>query len=205
MELKDSVSTDLWNNPNKLSEEMVRCMRDIFLCLSEPSDTASKASSSECFPYQPSPVNQPSPLMASSDSSFITSSSQNVSTDTRLSNEIVEVDRFDPYGVNGKIKWRKIGCYSMAMEVSWMSVGKAQLEYAAEALKGYRYGALLYIIVKGYPKLLVDKHVCTTYFTSRFSCTLYESYPNKSDLYFSACRILSIETTDKMASEFPKP
>ncbi|XP_042377114.1 uncharacterized protein LOC121970444 isoform X1 [Zingiber officinale] len=138
VELKDSVRTNLWNNPNKLSEEMVRCMRDIFLCLSEPSDTSSKASSSECLPYQPSPVSQPSPLMASSDSSFITSSSQNVSTDTRLSNEIVEVDRFDPYGVNGKIKWRNIGCYSMAMEVSWMSVGKAQLEYAAEALKVYR-------------------------------------------------------------------
>ncbi|RWW55105.1 hypothetical protein BHE74_00038277 [Ensete ventricosum] len=49
-----------------------------------------------------------------------------------------QVNTFDPYGINGKVNWRNIGSYSLAAEVSWLSVGKAQLEYAAEALKGYR-------------------------------------------------------------------
>ncbi|XP_074590478.1 uncharacterized protein LOC141846356 [Curcuma longa] len=133
---KDSGRTNLSNMSNKLSEEMVKCMRNIFLCLSEPSDITSKASLSECLPSQPSPVGQ---LASSSDSSFTISSSRKFSTETRLTNEIVDrVDRFDPYGVNGGVNWRNIGCYSFAMEVSWMSVGKTQLEYAAEALKGYR-------------------------------------------------------------------
>ncbi|XP_042457976.1 uncharacterized protein LOC122042099 isoform X2 [Zingiber officinale] len=136
VKLKDSGRTNLSNNSNKLSEEMVKCMRNIFLCLSEPSDITSKASLSECLPSQPSPVGQ---LASSSDSSFTISSSQKFSTETRLTNEIVDlVDRFDPYGVNSGVNGRNIGCYSFAMEVSWMSVGKIQLEYAAEALKGYR-------------------------------------------------------------------
>lgn len=138
---KDSVRTNLSNIPNKLSEEMVKCMINIFLCLSEPSDITSKTSLSECLPFQPSPVGQLASLLASSsDSSFTISSSRKFSTETHLTNEIVDqVDRFDPYGVNGRVNWRNIGCYSFAMEVSWMSIGKTQLEYAAEALKGYRY------------------------------------------------------------------
>lgn len=54
-----------------------------------------------------------------------------------------QVDGFDPYGVNGKVQSRNIGTYRLAAEVSWMSVGKAELEYASEALKGYRYDVLL--------------------------------------------------------------
>jgi len=45
---------------------------------------------------------------------------------------------FDPYRVNGKVSWKNIGSYGLADEVSWMSVGKEQLEYAAEALKKFR-------------------------------------------------------------------
>jgi hypothetical protein len=47
----------------------------------------------------------------------------------------------DPYKVNGKENRRDIGNYSSAAEVSWMSVGKEQLEYASEALKKFRFAA----------------------------------------------------------------
>jgi hypothetical protein len=47
----------------------------------------------------------------------------------------------DPYKVNGKETRRDIGNYSSAAEVSWMSVGKEQLEYASEALKKFRFAA----------------------------------------------------------------
>ncbi|KAJ0031043.1 hypothetical protein Pint_13614 [Pistacia integerrima] len=46
---------------------------------------------------------------------------------------------FDPYGFPRKVDWtRNIGNYSMAVEVSWLSVGKKELEYAATALKRFR-------------------------------------------------------------------
>ena len=47
----------------------------------------------------------------------------------------------DPYKVNGKETRRDIGIYCSAAEVSWMSVGKEQLEYASEALKKFRFAA----------------------------------------------------------------
>ena len=144
MELqKDLLETNLWNHPNQLSEEMVKCMRNIFLCLSESSDISSKASSSEYLPSQSSPVDQLSFSFTSfSDSSLRPQTFCNPSTGTYKFDEIMDqVDTFDPYGVNGKVNWRNIGSYSLAAEVTWMSVGKAQLEYAAEALKGYRYDA----------------------------------------------------------------
>jgi hypothetical protein len=50
-----------------------------------------------------------------------------------------EVRNFDPYKVNGEDNWRDIGNYHLAAEVSWMSVGKDQLEYASEALKKFRF------------------------------------------------------------------
>nr|XP_029121645.1 uncharacterized protein LOC105049243 isoform X2 [Elaeis guineensis] len=44
----------------------------------------------------------------------------------------------DLYKVRGKLSWADIGNYSLATEVSWMSVNKEQLEYAAGALHGFR-------------------------------------------------------------------
>jgi hypothetical protein len=52
-----------------------------------------------------------------------------------------EIRNFDPYKVNGKETRRDIGNYRSAAEVSWMSVGKDQLEYASEALKKFRFAA----------------------------------------------------------------
>eukprot|EP00262_Sarcandra_glabra_P022243 TRINITY_DN980_c0_g3_i1.p1 TRINITY_DN980_c0_g3~~TRINITY_DN980_c0_g3_i1.p1 ORF type:complete len:309 (+),score=55.57 TRINITY_DN980_c0_g3_i1:94-927(+) len=45
---------------------------------------------------------------------------------------------FDPYKVRGKLSWADIGSYGLAFEVSWMSVGQKQLEYAAGALRRFR-------------------------------------------------------------------
>ncbi|PAN04049.1 hypothetical protein PAHAL_1G037800 [Panicum hallii] len=108
---------NLWNNPNELSEEMVRCMRNIFLRLSESSKISPKVSS-DCS----------------------SSSAERLSDDSNHNDETMkEVRNFDPYKVNGKETRRDIGNYRSAAEVSWMSVGKDQLEYASEALKKFRF------------------------------------------------------------------
>ena len=45
----------------------------------------------------------------------------------------------DPYGiVHDRVPWADIGAYKSAVEVSWMSVGNDQLEFAADALKEFR-------------------------------------------------------------------
>ncbi|KAJ6837604.1 uncharacterized protein M6B38_119735 [Iris pallida] len=107
MDLKKDVLTtkNLWKHPNKLSEEMVRCMRDIVLCLSEPKSTSKQPTS-----------------------------------ELHYTSEKLDVEKsFDPYRVNGKVNWKNIGSYGLAAEVCWMSVGKEQLDYAAGALKNFRF------------------------------------------------------------------
>lgn len=124
-ELAGSISINtkrnLWTNPNQLSEEMVRCMRNIFLCLSE--------SSKHTF----SPEGQ----LSRSDSSAVPSMHRSTSVESSQSED--KPKEFDPYKVNkGKVKFIDIGSYSSATEVSWMSVGKEQLEYASDALMKFR-------------------------------------------------------------------
>jgi hypothetical protein len=46
---------------------------------------------------------------------------------------------FDPYKAREKLSWADIGSYGAASEVSWMSAGKKQLDYAAESLRKFRY------------------------------------------------------------------
>ncbi|XVF48807.1 hypothetical protein PTKIN_Ptkin03bG0218100 [Pterospermum kingtungense] len=116
---------NLWHHPNQLSEEMVLRMRDIFIFLAD----SSKLSSSE---YLVSPASPHCPLanfLASfSDSPIATSLARSPSGDS-----------YDPYGVSGKVKWTcNIGTYSKAVEVSWFSIGKKELEYATMALKRFR-------------------------------------------------------------------
>jgi len=53
---------------------------------------------------------------------------------------------FDPYKVHGKLSWADIGNYGLATEVSWMSVGKKQLEYASGALRKFRYKSFKWAI-----------------------------------------------------------
>lgn len=137
---KDSLKGNLWHHPNKLSEEMVRCMRDIFLHLSDSSMLPSKFCSSECIPSPVSPLEHLSCYsIASYSDSSITSLVQSPTVELQSSCGVPATGHaFDPYKVHGKLNWTDIGRYSLAAEVSWMSVGQKQLEYAAEALKRFR-------------------------------------------------------------------
>ncbi|PNT65905.1 hypothetical protein BRADI_3g04170v3 [Brachypodium distachyon] len=129
---------NLWNNPNQLSEEMVRCMRNIFLRLSESSKISAKGSS-DCSSSSADRLSV-STLASFSDSSIIPSMLRSSSVDSNHHDEMMNQARiFDPYKVNGKETRRDIGNYCSAAEVSWMSVGKEQLEYASEALKKFRF------------------------------------------------------------------
>ncbi|KAJ6825418.1 uncharacterized protein M6B38_376045 [Iris pallida] len=142
MDMKKSfILKNPWVDPNKLSEEMVRCMREIFICLAESSST-SKASSSESLPSSFSPVGHLSwsSLTSFSDSSIMPSSMQSPTSEFNYTCE--ELDRensFNLYSVNGKVNCINFGSYGLATEVCWMSVGKKQLDYAAEALKKFRF------------------------------------------------------------------
>nr|XP_018678705.1 PREDICTED: uncharacterized protein LOC103976876 isoform X1 [Musa acuminata subsp. malaccensis] len=74
VELKNNFPIeDISNNPNKVSEEMVRCMRNIFLCLSGSSDIPPEMSSSEGFQSSPVEHLSSSSFMSFSDSSTMTS------------------------------------------------------------------------------------------------------------------------------------
>ncbi|XP_066382108.1 uncharacterized protein [Miscanthus floridulus] len=129
---------NLWSDPNELSEEMVRCMRNIFLRLSESLKISPKASS-DCSSSSADRLSG-STLASFSDSSIMPSMLQSPSVDSNHNDETMkEVRNFDPYKVNGKETRRDIGNYRSAAEVSWMSVGKDQLEYASEALKKFRF------------------------------------------------------------------
>ncbi|KAF8046743.1 hypothetical protein N665_3464s0002 [Sinapis alba] len=129
----------LWDHPNLLSEEMVRCMKNIFMSLADQT----KASSNES---QLSPVVSPRGHLSSSSSwwpsterSMISSWVQSPQIDIQSNNDVLATGNvFDPYRVRGKLSWSEIGNYSLASEVSWMSVGKKQLEYASGALRRFR-------------------------------------------------------------------
>ncbi|KAG1332029.1 hypothetical protein COCNU_02G019970 [Cocos nucifera] len=59
--------------------------------------------------------------------------------DLECSSELLAMESMsDLYKVRGKLGWADIGNYSLATEVSWMSVDKMQLEYAAGALQRFR-------------------------------------------------------------------
>lgn len=153
---KNSTSKNIWDNPNKLSEEMVRCMRSIFLCLSQSSSVSSKVSSSKLLSSS-SPVGHlsHSSLTSSSDSSIIPSSARSLSAGSYHSCQDLDVESsFDPYQVNGKLNWKNVGSYGLADEVSWMSIGKEQLEYAAGTLKKFR--SLVEELAKVNPALMTN-------------------------------------------------
>ncbi|XVE97805.1 hypothetical protein REPUB_Repub03eG0050500 [Reevesia pubescens] len=117
---------NLWRHPNQLSEEMVLRMRDIFIFLAD----SSEFSSSECL-VSPASLHCPLAnfLAPFSDSPMATSLVRSPSGGVAD----------DPFGVSGKADWTSsIGTYSTAVEVSWLSVGKKELEYAAMALKRFR-------------------------------------------------------------------
>ncbi|XP_072991646.1 uncharacterized protein [Typha latifolia] len=134
-----SIKQNLWCNPNQLSEQMVQSMRNLFLSLSGSSTMCSNVSS-EYSSSSPVGYLSHSPLTSFSDSSIMPSMLRSPSIESDHNNETMDrVSNFDPYRVNSSLNWSDIGIYSSAAEVSWMSVGKTQLEYAAEALEKFRF------------------------------------------------------------------
>ncbi|GAY58177.1 hypothetical protein CUMW_185110 [Citrus unshiu] len=129
-------SKGLWNNPNQLSEEMVRCMKNIFMSLADSALPAkSSALESQCSTLSPRGHLSNSSWWSSSDRSMIQSPQIDMQNNSGV---LASENVFDPYRVRGKLSWADIGNYGLAMEVSWMSVGKQQLEYASGALKTFR-------------------------------------------------------------------
>ncbi|KAK3009846.1 hypothetical protein RJ639_010486 [Escallonia herrerae] len=119
----------LWDHPCQLSEEMVRCMKDIFISLAD-STISSKLSGLESH-Y--SPLSPHGHLSSSYTSSWVQSPQIDIQSEVFAADDI-----HDPYRVHGKLSWADIGSYGLATEVSWMSVGKKQLEYAAGELRRFR-------------------------------------------------------------------
>ncbi|WOL08528.1 hypothetical protein Cni_G17281 [Canna indica] len=129
----------LWNHPNQLSEEIVRCMKNIFISLADVSMVSSRSSASEiiCFPLSPGNISNSSNCSISEQS--ISSWAHSPRVGLQYNNELLATGTtFDPYRAQGKLCWSDIGNYSLATEVSWMSVEKKQLEYAAGALRRFR-------------------------------------------------------------------
>lgn len=134
---KDSINGNMWNNPNKLSGEMVRCMKDIFLHLSQSSKISPKMSSDNSS--SSAGCLSGSTFTSVSDSSLMASVLRSPSVDSDHDDDIIgESGNFDPYSVNGKEARRDIGKYCSVAEVSWMNVCKEQLEYASDALQKFR-------------------------------------------------------------------
>nr|XP_019707374.1 uncharacterized protein LOC105049243 isoform X3 [Elaeis guineensis] len=130
----------LWNHPNQLSEELVRCMKNIFISLADSSNLSYKSSLLENI-CSASPVGHLSNSSSWSVSEPSTTLSwvESPQGDLECNSELLAMGSMsDLYKVRGKLSWADIGNYSLATEVSWMSVNKEQLEYAAGALHGFR-------------------------------------------------------------------
>ncbi|KAK3015912.1 hypothetical protein RJ639_007648 [Escallonia herrerae] len=111
---------------------MVRCMKDIFISLAD-STISSKLSGLESHYSSLSPHGH---LSSSYTSSWVRSPQIDIQSEVLAADDI-----HDPFRVHGKLSWADIGSYALATEVSWMSVGKKQLEYAAGELR--RFSELL--------------------------------------------------------------
>ncbi|XP_028759093.1 uncharacterized protein LOC114718014 isoform X2 [Neltuma alba] len=130
---------ELWNWPNLLSEEMVRCMKNIYISLSDSGISMKSFIEDSQYSTQSPCEHLPNSLRWSS-SEHSTSSSwvQSPLVDVKDCDVLASGNACDPYHVRGKLSWADIGSYGSAIEVSWMSVGKKQLEYAAGALRRFR-------------------------------------------------------------------
>lgn len=130
----------LWNHPNQLSEEIVRCMKKIFISLADSSILSTKSSLLENV-CSATPVGHfsNSSSWSVSEPSTTLSWVESPQVDLECNSELLAMGSMsDLYKVQGKLSWADIGNYSLATEVSWMSVDKKQLEYAAGALRRFR-------------------------------------------------------------------
>eukprot|EP00250_Pteridium_aquilinum_P012838 c20977_g1_i1 orf=357-2570(-) len=134
-------SNTMWKQPNRLSEEMVSCMIGIYCHLADDPSVVvpDKHINSDNVPSPSSPFEH---LTSSSFSSLSDLSNLSLARSPPFEPKIKEQQgmesNVDPYRTKEKLPWGDIGSYSSAVEVSWMSVGKEQLEYAADALRIFR-------------------------------------------------------------------
>ncbi|KAK2643442.1 hypothetical protein Ddye_025205 [Dipteronia dyeriana] len=130
----------LWDHPNQLSEEMVRCMKNIYMSLADSSvPSKSSALESHCSSLSPRGHLSNSSWWSSSERSMISSWVPSPQIDIQSNCGVLASENvFNPYRVRGKLSWADIGNYGLTTEVSWMSVGKKQLEYASGALRRFR-------------------------------------------------------------------
>lgn len=130
----------LWDYPNLLSEEMVRCMKNIFISLADSASPSQfSTSQGHLSPLSPHGHLSNSSWWSSSERSVISSWVQSPQVDVQSNLDVLASDNAcDPYRVRGKLSWADVGNYGLASEVSWMSVGKKQLAYASGALRKFR-------------------------------------------------------------------
>ncbi len=137
-------------NPNKLSEEMVRCMAKIFCHLGMPSNNARMLLQSNQSPtsHLGNQVIESSSLSSVSDSSSLSPPAFAHSPILGLQkqeNNIMATDAAtttpsDLYKSRGKLSYADVGPYNHVLEVRWLSVSREQLKYAAQGLAKYRLG-----------------------------------------------------------------
>ncbi|KAH9565194.1 hypothetical protein CY35_04G065500 [Sphagnum magellanicum] len=135
-------------NPNKLSEEMVRCMAKIFCHLGMPSNNARMLLQSNQSPtsHLGNQVIESSSLSSVSDSSSLSPPAFAHSPILGLQkqeNNIMATDAAtttpsDLYKSRGKLSYADVGPYNHVLEVRWLSVSREQLKYAAQGLAKYR-------------------------------------------------------------------
>ncbi|CAM8955943.1 unnamed protein product [Rhodiola kirilowii] len=136
---REMPSKGLWEHPNRLSEEMIRCMKNIFISLTDSAAPfKSTASDNHFSPSSPHGHLSASSFWSLSERTAVSSQMQSPQVDVNNYDVLAADNAYDPYRVRGKLSWTNIGNYGSVTEVSWMSVGKKQLEYAAGALRDFR-------------------------------------------------------------------
>lgn len=128
-----------FKSPNELSEEMVKCMISIYRHLANSSNTSEESSSLENTRSPSSPFTATTnDSSASLSESSLLSITRSPLVDLR-SKEVLGNDASpDPFKSRGKLPWADIGPYARVLEVSWLTVGKDQLDFAAQALRSFK-------------------------------------------------------------------
>ncbi|CAM6093562.1 unnamed protein product [Calypogeia fissa] len=120
-------------SPNRLSEELVRCMASIYCKLADPPLSQSSA-----------PISPASSSSSSASSTTTTSSPRGSSSESwspkwvrGADNSSEVLSLVDPFQLKDR-KGDVVGSYLSAVEVPWICVDKDRLNYAARALRNFR-------------------------------------------------------------------
>jgi hypothetical protein len=128
-----------FKSPNDLSEQMVRCMIGIYRHLADSNNTTKDSSplGSTQSPTSSFTAKTNASALSLSESSLL-SVARSPLVDLRSKEVLGNVNSPDPFKSRGKIPWADIGPYAHVLEVPWLSVGKDQLEFAAQALRSFK-------------------------------------------------------------------